>query len=100
MEAGGHEVDGEDGQDGEEPLHEDLPAVALCDGGRTVDAVQELGSRDRGNADGLVGVRVQGALEIDRPTLGGDEDRRVDQRPHGDLGNRPWLRVTRRTSEA
>jgi hypothetical protein len=65
-----------------------------------VDAVQELGRGDRGDADGVVGVRVQRIVEIERAPFGGDENRRVDQRPHGDLGGRPWLRVARRTSEA
>ena len=93
VEARGHEVEGEDRKDGEKALHEDLPALALGGRCRTVDAVQELGSSDRGNADGLVGVRVQGTIEIERPPFGGDEDRRIDQRPHGDRGGRPWFRI-------
>jgi hypothetical protein len=45
-------------------------------------------------------VRPQGGVEIDGQALRGDEHRRVDQRPHGDRGRRPWLRDAFRTSEA
>ena len=84
----------------DEVKNAELTALALRDRGRPLDAVQELGSSDRRNADGLVGVRAQGVVEIEPPPFGGDEDRRIDQRPHGDRGRRPWLRAARRTSEA
>jgi hypothetical protein len=37
-----------------------------------VDAVQEFGSGDRGNADGLLGAGAQGVVEIERPPSSGD----------------------------
>jgi hypothetical protein len=37
----------------------------LGDRGRPVDAVQELRSRDRRNADGFGGVRAEGFVEIE-----------------------------------
>ena len=49
VEARGHEVEGEDEEAGEEPFHQGLAALPLCGCRRSVDAVQELGSRDRGN---------------------------------------------------
>ena len=95
-----HEVEREDREHGKEPLDERFTALTLCGGCRPVDAVQEFGGCDRGNADGLLGVRAQCALEIKRPPFGGDQDRRIDQRPHGNRGGRPWLRAARRTSLA
>jgi len=94
------EVEREDRKDGEEALDKRVAAPSLRRRCRPVDAMQELGSGDRGNADGFLGARAQGAFENERPTFGGDEDRRIDQRPHDDRGGRPWLRAARRTSEA
>lgn len=94
------EVEREDGKHREEALDERFPALPLRGGCRPVDAMQEFGSGDRGNADRFLGVRAQGAFENERPTFSGDKDRRIDQRPHGDRGGRPWLRAARRTSEA
>jgi len=100
MDPRGPEVEGEYRKHGEEPLDKSFTALPLRDRCRPVDAVQEFGSSDRRNADGLLGVRAQGVVEIELPPFSGDEDRRIDQRPHGDRGGRPWLRAARRTSEA
>jgi hypothetical protein len=45
-------------------------------------------------------VHAQGGVEIEDQALRGDQDRRIDQRPHGDRGRRPCLRDAFRTSEA
>ena len=95
-----HEVEREDRKHGKQPLDKRFTALPLCGSCRPVDAVQELGSGDRSNADWLLGVRAQGVVKIERPPFGADKDRRIDQRPHGDRCGRPWLRAARRTSEA
>ena len=100
MDPRGHEVEREDRKDGEEPLYKRFPALPLRRRGRPVDTMQELGSGDRGDADGFLGVRAQRAFENERPTFSGDKDRRIDQRPHGDRGRRPWRLAARRTAEA
>jgi hypothetical protein len=100
MDPRGHQVEREDRKHGEQSFDKRFPALPLGGGRRPVDAVQELGSADRGNTGGLLAVCVQGIAEVERPPFGGDEDRRIDQRPHGDRGGRPWLRAARRTSEA
>ena len=84
-----HEVEREDRKHGEEPLDERRPALPLRGRGRPVNAVQEFGSGDGGNPDGVLGVRVQGGVEVERQALRGDQDRRIDQRPQGDRGGRP-----------
>ena len=89
MDPRGHEVEREDRKHGEQSFDERFPALALGGGCRPVDAVQELGSTDRGDADGLPAMCVQGIVELERPPFGGDKDRRIDQRPHGDRGGRP-----------
>ncbi len=94
------EVEREDRNHGEEPFDKPSPALPLYGSCRPVDAMQEFGSGDRGDPDGLLGVRAQSVVEIECPPFGADKDRRIDQRPHGDRGGRPWLRAARRTSEA
>lgn len=51
--------------------------------------MEELGRGDRGNPDRLVWIRAQGGIELKISPLGRDQDRRVDQRPHGERGTRP-----------
>jgi hypothetical protein len=89
MDPRGHEVEREDRKYGEQSFDEHFPALPLGGGCRPVDAVQELGSADRGNAGGLLAMCAQGIDEVERPLFGGDKDRRIDQRPQGDRGGRP-----------
>ena len=65
-----------------------------------MDVMQELGCGDRRDSNRLVGVTGQGGLEIEGPALGGDQNGRIDQRPRGDRGSRPWWRAALRTSAA
>lgn len=51
--------------------------------------MQELGGGDRGDPDRLVWMRGKGGIEPQIAPLGRDQDRRVDQRAHGERGTRP-----------
>ena len=75
MDPGGNDVERENGQHGQEPLDEALPALPLGGSGRALDAVQKLGGGDGGDADWLFAVRDQGAREIDGAPFGGDQNR-------------------------
>ena len=83
-----HEVEREDRKHRQQSFHKGFSALPLGGRCRPMDAVQELRSADRGNADRLLAMRTQG-IEVERPPFGGDKDRRVDQRPQGDRGGRP-----------
>lgn len=89
MNARRHQVEREDGKRVQEPLDERLPTMPLGTGRRPLDPMQELGRGDRGDPDGLVWMRGQGGIELKISPLGGDEDRRINQRAHGDRGRRP-----------
>lgn len=94
-----HEVEREERKDREKAFHESLTTASLGGCGRAVDAVQQLGSGDRRNAYRLVGVPRKHGVEVEPVAFDGDEDGRIDQRPHGDLGKRACPRVAWRTSE-
>ncbi len=83
------EVKREDGQHVQESLDKGFPTPPLSSRRRSMDAVQQLGGGDRGNAHRFLAVCGHNRVEIQGPPFGGDQDRRVDQRPHGDRGNRP-----------
>lgn len=79
---------------------EGLAALASSGAGGAMYAVQQLRGGDGGDGHGLAPVGGESGLQVHLPTLRGDQDRGVDQRPHGDLGARPWRPTARRTSEA
>ena len=89
MDARGHEVEREDRKRLQEPLDERLPTMPLCTSCRSMHPVPEFGGGDRGDADRLVWMRGQGGIELKSSPFGRDQDRRVDQRAHGDRGTRP-----------
>jgi len=89
MDARGHEVEREDRKRLQEPLDEGLPTMPLCTSCRSMHPMQEFGGGDRGDADRLVWMRDQGGIELKSSPFGRDQDRRVDQRAHGDRGTRP-----------
>jgi len=47
--------------------------------------VPKFGSGNRGNADRLICMRGHGRVEIEDPPFRRNQNRRVDQRAHGDL---------------
>ncbi len=69
------EVEGENGEHGQEPLDERFSALPLNGGCRAMDAVQELGSSDRGDADWVLRICGHRFVEIQGPSLGGNQDR-------------------------
>jgi hypothetical protein len=45
-------------------------------------------------------MRRDGAVNVQGASLEADENRRIDQRSHGEGGSLPWLRAARRTAGA
>lgn len=97
MNAGGHEVEGNDGDTGEELLDEYLAHPSASAVGRSMDPVQKL--RRRHGRDAELDVPLQHRIDFELAPLGVHEDTRVDQRSHGDRATRAW-RVVRSKSSA
>jgi len=89
MQPRGYEVKGEDRQRLEESLDEGFPPLPLAGGCGPMDSVQELGGRDRGDADRLLALPGSRRVEVQDAPFDGNQDRRIDQRPHGVRGSSP-----------
>jgi hypothetical protein len=85
----GHEIEWEDWKRDQQRLDERCSPLPLRRNSGAFHAVEQLGGRDRRYRDSVIAACRDRGVEIQRSSLGSNQDRRVDQRPQEDLGVRP-----------